>query len=61
MKWSDFIVLNRKNSRITYEDFETIEFPINFFHDHTWFGPKISEMKILKFHDYNELSLNRFV
>ena len=30
-------------------------FPINFFHDHTWFGPKISEMKILKFHDYNEL------
>ena len=30
-------------------------FPINFFHDYTWFEPKISEMKILKFHDYNEL------
>ena len=30
-------------------------FPINFFYDHTWFGTKISEMKILKFHDQHEL------
>ena len=30
-------------------------FPINFFHDYTWFEPKISEMKILKFHDQHEL------
>ena len=48
---SEFIVLNQKNStcKITYEDLETI--PHQFFHDHTWFEPKISEIKILKFHD----------
>ena len=53
MTRSEFIVLNQQNSRITYEDLETI--PHQFFHDHTWFGPKISEIKILKFHDFNEL------
>ena len=53
MERSEFIVLNQKNSRITYEDLETI--PHQFFHDYTWFEPKISEMKIFKFHDQHEL------